>query len=228
MMSPTVTQQARFTSVVAIVLQTPTGARRQSERPSTPGTWAPTGSHREDVLEVPARADLPIGRLGPTKTAVGAPIVPVPQKAVLAIDIVDQAAQDDLGLGQRSDTADRRGHSGGAHQLQESSPLYRVVSPQPLAFTFVLSFMMCSPFGERLSAAALFLQARTVENTRHGGGTNRLNQSITAISYTKPLAIRMYVISVLHAWLTRVTSTPFSKYGWILCPSPGWLNFGFG
>src|ERR1019366_2884437 len=43
--------------------------------------------------------------------------------------------------------------------------------------------------------------------------TNRLYQSITATRYTNPCAIRMYVMSVLHTWLTRFTSTPSSRYG---------------
>jgi hypothetical protein len=46
-------------------------------------------SLREDMLDVPARADLPIRRLGPPEAAIAAPIVPVPQQAVLTIDIVD-------------------------------------------------------------------------------------------------------------------------------------------
>jgi hypothetical protein len=43
--------------------------------------------------------------------------------------------------------------------------------------------------------------------------TNRLYQSITATRYTNPCAIRMYVMSVLHTWLTRSTSTPSNRYG---------------
>ena len=43
--------------------------------------------------------------------------------------------------------------------------------------------------------------------------TNRLNQSITATRYTNPHAIRMYVMSVLHTWLTRSTVVPLNKYG---------------
>ena len=48
-----------------------------------------TGSPREDVLDLPARANLSIGRLGPPKAAVAASVVPVPQKTVLAINIVN-------------------------------------------------------------------------------------------------------------------------------------------
>jgi hypothetical protein len=41
------------------------------------------------MLDVPARADLPIRRFGPPEAAVVAPLMPVPQQAVLAIDIID-------------------------------------------------------------------------------------------------------------------------------------------
>ena len=43
--------------------------------------------------------------------------------------------------------------------------------------------------------------------------TNRLNQSMTATRYKKPCAIRIYVISVLHTWLTRSIVVPLNKYG---------------
>ena len=43
------------------------------------------------MLDVPARADLSIFWLGPLEAAVAVPIVPVPQKAILAIDMVNQA-----------------------------------------------------------------------------------------------------------------------------------------
>jgi transposase InsO family protein len=43
--------------------------------------------------------------------------------------------------------------------------------------------------------------------------TNRLNQSRIATRYTNPWAIRMYVISVLHTWLTRSILTPRNRYG---------------
>ena len=48
-----------------------------------------TRSLREDVFDVPAGDDLPIRRISPSEAAVAAPIVPIPQKAVLAIDIVN-------------------------------------------------------------------------------------------------------------------------------------------
>ena len=44
------------------------------------------------MLAVPARADLPIRRLGPLEAAVVAAGVPVPHEAVLAIDVIDHAA----------------------------------------------------------------------------------------------------------------------------------------
>jgi hypothetical protein len=42
------------------------------------------------MLDIPARADFPILRLGPLEAAVATPLVPIPQKAVLAIDIINQ------------------------------------------------------------------------------------------------------------------------------------------
>jgi hypothetical protein len=38
----------------------------------------------------------------------------------------------------------------------------------------------------------------------------------------------MYVMSVLHTWLTRSTVASLNRYGSILWSSPGWLSFGFG
>ncbi|OJA49378.1 hypothetical protein BGV66_07340 [Burkholderia ubonensis] len=56
--------------------------------------------------------------------------------------------------------------------------------------------------------------------------TLRLAQSTTAVRYTKPRAIGMYVVSSAHAWLARSIFTPRSQYGQILCWALRRLLFG--
>jgi hypothetical protein len=56
--------------------------------------------------------------------------------------------------------------------------------------------------------------------------TLRLNQSITAARYTKPLAMRMYVMSIVHTWFGRVTGSLRSRHGNILWPGSGFEVLG--
>src|SRR5262245_7735514 len=60
------------------------------------------------MLEVPAGADLAIGRLDPPEAAVTAAVVPVPHEAVLAVDVIDHAVatgEDMLEVPARADLA---------------------------------------------------------------------------------------------------------------------------
>src|ERR1700689_3846604 len=58
--------------------------------------------------------------------------------------------------------------------------------------------------------------------------TQRLYQSITAVRYMNPFGMGIYVMSVLHTWSARSTSTPRSRYGYTLCPAPPTDSRGFG
>ncbi len=57
--------------------------------------------------------------------------------------------------------------------------------------------------------------------------TLRLAQSTTAVRYTNPLAIGIYVVSNAHTWLARLMVSPRSKSGYMSWPGCFVLVPGF-